>query len=79
MSVSPKSVLKIIGKLECGKSAGPDGIDAGYLKFSNIKIHVLLSLCFTLRLARGYLPPAMIETPIVPIVKNNENSNYRPM
>ena len=79
MSVSTKSVLKIIGKLECGKSAGPDGIDAEYLKFSNIKIHVLLSLCFTLCLARGYLPPAVIETTIVPIVKNNENSNYRPM
>ena len=84
MSVSTKSVSKIIGKLECGKSAGPDGIGAEYLKFSNIKIHVLLSLCFTLCLAHGYLPPAMIETTIVPIVKNkygnlSDSSNYRPI
>ena len=40
MSVSTKSAPEIIGKLECGKSAGPDGIGAVYLKFSNIKIHV---------------------------------------
>ena len=40
MSVSTKSVSEIIGKLECGKPAGPDGIGAEYLKFSNIKIHI---------------------------------------
>ena len=69
---------------ECGKSAGTDGIGAEYLKFSTIKIHVLLSMCFTLCLAHGYLPPAMIETTIVPIVKNksgnlSDSSNYRPI
>ena len=84
MSVSTKSVSEIIGKLECGKSAGPDGIGVEYLKFSNIKIHILLPLCFTLCLAHGYLPPAMIETTIVPIVKNKlgnlaDSSNYRPI
>ena len=84
MAVSTKSVSETISKLECGKSAGPDGIGAEYLKFSNIKIHVLLSLCFTLCLAHGYLPPAMIETTIVPIVKNksgnlSDSRNYRPI
>ena len=62
MFVLTKSVSEIIDKLECGKSAGPDGIGAEYLKFSNIKNHLLLSLCLTLCLAHGYLPPAMIET-----------------
>ena len=70
MSVSTKSVSEIISKLECGKSAGTDGIDAEYLKLSNIKIHVLLSMCFTLCLTHGYIPPAMIETTIVAIAKN---------
>ena len=84
MAVSTKSVSEIISKLECGKSAGPDGIDAEYLKFSNIKIHVLLSMCFTLCLTHGYIPPAMIETTIVPIVKNksgnlSDSNNYRPI
>ena len=44
MAVSTKSVSEIISKLECEKSAGLDGIDAEYLKFPNIKIHVLLKL-----------------------------------
>ena len=82
MVVSTKSASKIIGKLEGEKSAGPDGIGAEYLKFSNIKIHVFLSMCFTLCLDHSYLPPAMIKTTIVPIVKNksgnlSDNSNYR--
>ena len=54
MAVSTKSVSEIISKLECEKSAGLDGIDDEYLKFSNIKIHVLLPLCFTLCLTHGY-------------------------
>ena len=35
MAVSTKRVSENICKLECGKSAGPDGIDDEYLKFSN--------------------------------------------
>ena len=54
MAVLTKSVSEIISKLECEKSAGLDGIDAEHLKFSNIKIHVLLSMCFTLCLTIGY-------------------------
>ena len=50
MAVSTKSVSEIISKLECGISAGPDGIDAEYLKSSNTKINVLLSMCFTFNL-----------------------------
>ena len=43
-----------------------------------------MSLCFTLRLAHGYLPPAIIETTTAPIVKNelynlSDSSNYRPI
>ena len=43
-----------------------------------------MSLCFTLCLVHGYFPPAMIETTIVPIVKNisgnlSDSSNYRPI
>ena len=43
-----------------------------------------MSLCITLCLAHGHLPPATIETTIVPIVKNEsgnstDSSNYRPI
>ena len=71
-------------KLELGKSAGPDGICAEALKCAHDQLSVLLSLCFILFLSYGYLPPKLIETTIVPIVKNKcENissiSNYRPI
>ena len=44
----------------------------------------MLSLCFSVCLSHGYLPPAMIKTTIVPIVKNkcgniSESNNYRPI
>ena len=44
MAVSAKSITEVVSKLECGRSAGPDGISAECFKFSNTKIHVLLSL-----------------------------------
>ena len=84
MVVSAKCISQIIAKLECGKSAGPDGICAEYLKFSNVEIHSLIALCFSLCLSHGYLPTALIETTIVPIVKNksgnlSDSNNYRPI
>ena len=84
MAVSTKCIFEIIAKLECGKSAGPDGICAEYLKFSNVKLHTLLALCFSLCLSHGYLPIALIETTIIPIVKNksgnlSDSNNYRPI
>ena len=77
-------VQTLIHKLEFGKSAGPDGICAEALKCAHDQLSVLLSLCFTLFLSHGYLPPKLIETTIVPIIKNkfgniSSSSNYRPI
>ena len=82
--VSTNCVSQIVDNLECGKSAGPDGICAEHLKFSNHKISILLALCFTVCLCHGYLPTALIKTTIVPIVKNksgnlSDSNNYRPI
>ena len=84
MVVSTNCVSQIVDNLECGKSAGPDEICAEYLKFSNDKISILLALCFIVCLSHGYLPTALIETTIVPIVKNksgnlSDSNNYRPI
>ena len=65
MVVSTNCIFQIIAELECGKSAGPDGIRAEHLTFSNVKIHSLIALCFTLCLSHGYLPTALIETAII--------------
>ena len=64
---------------------GIGGAEAENLKFSIIKIHAFLSLCFTLSLAHGHLPPTMYATTIiVPIVKNesvilSDSNSYRPI
>ena len=57
---------------------------AEYLKFSNVKIHSLIALCFSLYLSHGYQPTALIETTIVPVVKNksgnkSDSNNNRPI
>ena len=72
MAVSAKSITEIVSKLECAKSAGPDGTSAECFKFSDTKIHVLLSLLFSMCLSHGYLPSALIKTTIVPIVKKKQ-------
>ena len=61
-------ISQVIAKLDYGKSAGPDGICAEYLKCSNIKIHSLIALCFSLCLSHGYLHTALIETKIAIII-----------
>ena len=40
-------------------------------RFSDTKMHVLLSLLFSMCLSHGYLPSPPLKTTIVPIVKNN--------
>ena len=58
MVVSANCISQIIAKLECGKSAGPDGICGEYLEFSNVKIHSLIALCFSLCLSHLVIYPA---------------------
>ena len=40
-------------KLECDKSAGPDGVYAESIKFAHPRRHVLLSICFSLCFTHG--------------------------
>ena len=84
MIVSSRVTSKLIGELESGKSSGPDNISPKSLKFASNRLSVLLFLCFFICLSHGYLPPAMIKTTIVPIVKNKcgniyKSNSYRPI
>ena len=47
MNVICTDVSLLISQLECGKSAGPDGVWAEAIKFSYRRIGILLSLFFT--------------------------------
>ena len=84
MIISIKLIQEAVGNLECGKSAGPDGIFAESIKFAHHRIHVLLSLCFSLCLTHEYMPLDMIKTTIVPVIKNKcgnlaDSNNYWPI
>ena len=68
--VRSRVTSKLTSELESGKSSGPDHISPGSLKLASNQSSVLLSLCFSVCLAYGYLLPDMIKTTIVPIMKN---------
>ena len=59
--VSSRVTSKLISELESGKLSGPDHISPEALKFASNQLSVLLSLCFSVCLSHGYLPPAMIK------------------
>ena len=46
MLIPSSLILEAIKKLECGKSAGPDGVYAESIKFAHPRLHVLLSILF---------------------------------
>ena len=46
MIVGSTVIARLIGKLESGKSSGPDDNSPESLKFANNRLSVLLSLCF---------------------------------
>ena len=84
MTISSVDVVHLIGQLKFGKAAGSDDLCVEYFQFAHHKLNVLLSLCFTLFFTHSYMPSSMIETIIVPIVKNkcrnlSDSNNYRPI
>ena len=84
MIVTSEDICKLIEKLKCGKASGPDGISAESLRFAHDRLHVMLSLCFSACFSHSYLPKSLLETTIVPVIKNKCGSltdcnNYRPI
>ena len=71
MLVSVNEVLKLVDNLESNESAGMDGLNGEYMKNADVILSVLLSFCFTCMLKHSYLPPAMLDSVIIPLVKNN--------
>ena len=68
MIIPSTLISEAIKKLECGKSAGPDGVYAESIKFAHPRQHVLHSICFSLCFTHGYMPTDLVETAIVPII-----------
>ena len=82
MIISNKLIQEAVGNLECGKSAGSDDIFAESIKFAHHRIHVLLSLCFSLCFTHGYMPSDMIKTILLyMLLRPNlaDSNSYRPI
>ena len=82
--VTVNEVLSLVHSLESGKSAGLDGLNGECLKYADVILSVLLSFCFTCMFKHSYLPSAMLDSVIIPLVKNkcgdlSKISNYRPI
>ena len=84
MLVSVNKVLTLVDNLESNKSAGMDGLNGECMKNTDVILSVLLSFCFTYMLKHSYLLSAMLDSVIIPLVKNksgdlSDKNNYRPI
>jgi len=81
---SDVQVLNAIKDLKRGKSSGSDGISSEHFIYCHETIHSLLAMLFNAMLSHNHLPSKLMETIIIPIVKDNkgiitDKDNYRPV
>ena len=77
-------IRDVINNMERGKACALDGIFAEHLLYAGDRLPVLLTLLFNMCILHGYLPPQMISTVLIPIIKNKsgdvtDKGNYRPI
>ena len=82
--VRSDEVYDAIERQHRGKAAGADGIQAEHLIYAGRRICVILAMLFTAMVIHNFLPPRMICSILVPIVKNktkllSDANNYRPI
>ena len=84
MLVTHEDANEAIKHLTTGKASGPDSLSAEHFKHSSTRINYLLSMLLSALFIHGHLPTKMIESELVPIVKNKagnicDKNNYRPI
>ena len=83
MHVSVTKVLDLLQGLTNDKATGMDGLFGKSLKFADPILVLLLSICFTCMFKHSYLPVSMLDSVVVPLVKNknglSDKNNYRPI
>ena len=77
-------VAAAIKELKKNKACGLDHLQSEHFKFSCTKITVLLSLCFNAMLSHGHLSQQLMNTILVPIIKDKKGDvtdadNYQPI
>ena len=84
MYVTMNEVLEVVKDLPNRKSSGLDGLNGESLKYADPLLCLLLSICYTCMFKHSYMPQSMINSIIVPLVKNRcgnltDKNNYRPI
>ena len=82
--VSVSEVLDFLRGQSNDKATGMDGLFGESLKFADPILAVLLSICFTCMFENCYLLSSMLDSVIMPLVKNrngdlSDKYNYRPI
>ena len=84
MIVSACEVQDSVNSLKSGKASGPDKLAGEHIKYCQPLVVALLAQLFTSMFIHGYMPHCMLQSVIVPIIKNNNTNindkhNYRPI
>ena len=81
------SVSDVCDAIKCvklGKSTGMDNMYGEHFKFADDRIFVLLSILFNTMIIHNFIPKAMLDAIIVPLIKDklgniSDKDNYRPL
>ena len=81
MNVTMSEVSQIIKDLPNRKSSGFDGLNGESMKLAQHLLCHLVSICFNSMFKHCYMPQSMINSVIIPIIKNKsgdftDNNNY---
>ena len=81
---SAHDIREVISKLETNKSAGTDLVQSEHFIYALDKISCLLSMLFNSMFMHNYLASKLMETIIVPIIKDKkglvtDKNTYRPI
>ena len=81
---SAHDIREVISKLKTNKSPGTDLVQSEHFIYAHDKISCLLSMLFNSMFMHNYLPSKLMETIIVPIIKDKrglvtDKNNYRPI
>ena len=84
MNVTMSEVSQIVKDLPTGKSSGLDSLNGESMKHAHPLLCLLVSISFTFMFKHCYMPQSMINSVIIPIIKNKsgdftDTNNYRPI
>lgn len=82
--IRARDVLKAITSISKGKSPGHDGLSVEHIQYAGPHISRVLSMLYNFCISHSYLPADMMNTVVVPVVKNktgdlSDIANYRPI